>query len=666
MLLIIFLSFILFNFRIASKISNKSFDEILLTGFAIQCLSIICSGYILSAVKLWDNAYCWSVLPFFISYSCYLFFRNVVYLPAQIHSSAFKLIGSGIQQLHEIYKQQRKTEKTLFACIFIGASIVTISQLFLMFYLPPNEWDSMTGHLNRILYFVQNHSTAHFIGTNWNIDTYPKSFSSIQFYPFLMSGFNEHWFKLPNLSAFWMLFVGSYAILKQLQIPFKVRILSASLLIFTPILLIQSTTTDTDIVLGSYLVCGLYFLIRFARTKEVYYIYFTSLVFAIAMSHKITFVFAFPSLAILIGYACLIHRDKMNIKHLKHVLLSAILFLLVSLPTGYIANIVHYGHPIGPNTATKHQSIERAGNFSNLILHGSKNVARYFFDLLNFDGLRNIQEVEIGQEFINQHFRNLDTLFNWGLETSKVFTIVPFNYTRKFEFYNGTPIYGSIFLLIIIPAIILLLLKKRPTFYYVFFLAFVLHFLALAYTAAYDPWKGRYMISSLVFLLPISSLFFNQFVSKNRYSLVLGLYIIIIASAFSTILFHSRSAFLSSHHLPTIWGKTRMELLTVSRPDITKAYARFDQIVPQDATVALATINDDYEYPLWGSLFTRKLIPINPFEQGLQSIPKEATYLFFSKNVIKPISTDIRLGTDTTIKEHIIVRGEDYYLRKLK
>ena len=109
-----------------------------------------------------------------------------------------------------------------------------------------------------------------------------------------------------------------------------------------------------------------------------------------------------------------------------------------------------------------------------------------------------------------------------------------------------------------------------------------------------------------------------------------------------------------------------MELLTVSRPDITKAYARFDQIVPQDATVALATINDDYEYPLWGSRFTRKLIPINPFEQGLQSIPKEATYLFFSKNVIKPISTDIRLGTDTTIKEHIIVRGEDYYLRKLK
>jgi hypothetical protein len=109
-----------------------------------------------------------------------------------------------------------------------------------------------------------------------------------------------------------------------------------------------------------------------------------------------------------------------------------------------------------------------------------------------------------------------------------------------------------------------------------------------------------------------------------------------------------------------------MEHLTVSRPDITKAYARFDSIVPRDAIVALATINDDYEYPLWGKEFRRKLVPINPFEKGLQPIPTEAGYLFFSKKVIKPLPNDIRLGTDTTLNEHIIVRGEDYYLRKLK
>jgi hypothetical protein len=87
--------------------------------------------------------------------------------------------------------------------------------------------------------------------------------------------------------------------------------------------------------------------------------------------------------------------------------------------------------------------------------------------------------------------------------------------------------------------------------------------------------------------------------------------------------------------------------------------------VPQDATVALGTINDDYEYPLWGNKLTRKLFVLNPFEQGLRPIPKEAQYLFFAKSVIKPQLGDIRLGTDTTMKD-MITRGEDYYLRKLK
>lgn len=666
MLYIVFISFILFNYRIASKISNKNFDEFLITGFIIQAGSLILSGYLLSLVNYWHSAIAWSIIPFFVSYLIYLFFKNIVALPSLDHRSSFKLVGLSIQQIHEVYKQQRKSEKFLFACIFIGISVIAVTQLFLFFYLPPNEWDSMTGHLNRILYFNQNHTTAHFIGTNWNIDTYPKSFSSVQFYPFLMTGFNEHFFKLPNFSAYWMLFVGSYAILKQLKVDFKVRLLSSCLILFTPIILIQSTTTDTDIALAAYSVCGLYFLFRYLSSKQFYYIYLFTFSLSIALSHKITFVFMLPSIAILLLYV--IHHNYLAIqyRHLKHFIFSFLFILLVSMPTGYLANILHYGHPIGPETATKHQSIERAGTLSNLVVHGSKNMARYFFDLLNFDGLRNISFIESGQEKVNSLFRYLDTHLNWGLESAKTFTIVPFNYTRQFDFYNGTPIYGSIFLFIFIPSIFFLLTRKRPLIFYLFLIGFLLHFSALAYTAAYDPWKGRYMISSIIFLIPISTLYFDRIVMANTYKRVIPIFVIVILSAWCTIAFHGRSALFSTKGIPTIWNKTRMQILTISRPDITRAYEKFDSIVPQNAIVALGTMNDDYEYPLWGEKFSRKLIPINPFEKGLQPIPQDAQYLFFSKRVIKPLPSDLRLGTDTTLREHIIVKGEDYYLRKLK
>lgn len=666
MLLIVFISFILFNYRISSKISNTNFDEFLITGYIIQAGSIILCGYLLSAVNLWHSPFAWSIIPFLTSYGIYLFFKNVVYLPDSLHQSSFKFIGRSVQQIHEVYKQQRKSEKILFACIFVGILVISFSQFFLFFYLPPNEWDSMTGHLNRILYFVQNHTTNHFVGTNWNIDTYPKSFSSIQFYPFLMTGFNEYFFKLPNFSAYWMLFIGSYAVMKQLNIEFKVRLLSASLLLFTPIVLIQSTTTDTDIVLGAYLVSCLYFLFRYLNSREVYYIYLFGFTLALSFSHKITFIFALPSIGLLLIYVIIKQYKYVKWQHLKHFLLSSFFIIIITLPTGYIANILHYGHPIGPDTATKHQSIERAGNLFNLLIHGSKNLVRYFFDIINLDGLRNIDFIEKIQEGINERFRYIDAFFHWNLESSKVYTIIPFNYTRQFEFYNGTPIFGILFISILLPSILVLFLKRRDSFNYILFGGFMIHFAALSFTAAYDPWKGRYMISSLVFLLPVSNLFFGRIVRNKKYIFIIPIYLLIIASAWSTILFHGRSAFISTHHLPDIWKKSRMELLTVSRPDITKAYQRFDELVPENAIVALGTINDDYEYPLWGKNFKRKLIPINPFEKGIQQIPKEAEYLFFSKRVIHPLPTDIRLGTDTTYSEHIIVKGEDYYLRKLK
>jgi hypothetical protein len=340
------------------------------------------------------------------------------------------------------------------------------------------------------------------------------------------------------------------------------------------------------------------------------------------------------------------------------------------MPTGYLSNYVNYGHPIGPKTATQHQSIERAGNLYNLMEHGTRNLIRYQFDLLNLDGLRNIDFVEKSQKKIKVYFLRIDQKFNLGLENETSFTIIPFSFNRRLEFYNGTPIYGIIFIIFCIPS--LLYLRKRNTkrIYYYFFAAYIFHLIALAYTAAYDPWKGRYMLSTLVFIIPIIA---NWLTKKQLFQTnQLGKIFLILSSllisltGLSTILLHLRALPFGTNVKQSIFSMTRIEALTISRPDISKAYANFENLVPENATVALGTVNDDYEYPLWGPNFSRKLIPINPFEQGLQEVPQEADYLFFAKSVIKPQSGDVRLGTNFNLSEGVIVRGEDYYLRKLK
>ena len=65
-----------------------------------------------------------------------------------------------------------------------------------------------------------------------------------------------------------------------------------------------------------------------------------------------------------------------------------------------------------------------------------------------------------------------------------------------------------------------------------------------------------------------------------------------------------------------------------------------------------------YEYPLFGDGLTRRILPINSFQNGLKPIPKSAQYMLFSSDVISPQDSDVFLGHDRL--------AGDLYLRTLK
>lgn len=643
----------------------------MMTAFLIYACSLTLTGYSLSLVNFWHSPFFWGFLPFFTTYLVFILFRNFEFI--ENRRSTFKLIGSNIQKISEEVKNSSLFQKRFFQLLFSFLFLVFACLLVVFFVSPPNEWDSMTGHLNRLLYFIQNKNLNHFIGTNWNIDTYPKSFPNHQVYPFLLMGKNEIWFKFHNLSSYIISAFAFYGIMKRLGFAFKTRLVIASFYLLIPISIIQATTTDTDIVLACYLALFVYYILSYFDKFEKRYILLSALTFSIALAHKITFVFSLIPVCLILVYFIWVNRKSQPFRHWKYIISSYLLTITFLVgPCGYISNIIHYGHPIGPKEATSHQSIERAKTFENLVKQGTRNYIRYVSDILNPDGLRNINEVELINKKWKSTLRSVDRSLGLRLEDEKDFTIIPFSFDRRDLFYNGTPIIGILILLFLF-SIIYLPFEQNKTqrrILGVFFLAFLVHIAALAYTAAYDPWKGRYMQSSFVFLIPIGGVLVERIISRQKYLTPFSSMIFLLlvgSSAIFTVLLHKRALLINYDGEKTIFKQSRIERLTVSRPDITRAYSNFDILVPKDATVALATINDDYEYPLWGPHFTRKLIPINPFTKGLQTIPKDADYLFFASSVIVPQKGDIRLSKHNyTNIERIVVPGETYYLRKLK
>lgn len=665
MSLIYFISFILVLFRISSKVSNRTFEELFILFYVFYSGIVISTGFILSEFSLLDKRFFWVIITLLIAGIISIGFNSPQLKIPSREDSAFKLVGRNIQTFHLKFLSLNVFEKLISILFFGSFCIILFVQLILFIYVPSNEWDSMTGHLNRILYFLNDHTFSKLIGTNWNNDTYPRAFSAVQLFPFIFNNMNENWFKFQNQLSYIIVGISIYGSLKHLNFNKKIRLISSFICFFLPNILLQSYTTDTDIVLAAYLGSCIYFLLSFYKNNYKRDIYLFSLSFCLGLAHKITFVYAFPGLGLIILFI-LYHRKKQLGKILLNAGISILIFgFILVVPTGYLANYQKYQDFIGPKSATQHQSFQRAGGPEKLLKDGSRNFIRYQIDLLNPDGLRNIESIE---KLNYALFDKLKTLDCFNLEKEKNFTIIPFSFHKRFEYFNGTPNLGLFYLLLGIPGILFLFFRRQKNkLLYLFFFGFLFHLMALSYTAPYDPWKGRYMISSVIFLMPISALSVGFLLKNSIYHKVLLFLItlIIILTGLFAMIFNFRNPIIDYHGKESIFKMNRIEKLMQGKPDLIPAYLKFEELVPKNAVVALGTISDDFEYPLWGKEFKRRLVLINPYEKGLQPIPDEADYLFFNSGLISPQNGDIYLGRDSTAVG-IIFDGPDFYLRKLK
>lgn len=718
MTVVYLLSLFLFLFyvgRLSARIARRSLTEWLLTTFLLGAGSVILTGFVLSALRLTDNSFAWAGSVFVTATVLGTALIRLTALansgsPASQsdpfthrHFSVSLLIRDRLQTFGQWFgggptSRLSAYSKFLFSTLFVTLAIIAVTNLLLVLFTVPNEWDSMTGHLNRVMQYVQRGSMRHFGGTNWNMDTYPKSVCTLQIYSFLMTGRFENGFKFIHHLSYWTAIVAVFGIVQRIgQLTRGSASLSASFLCalayaLLPDFLMQAITTETDIVLTAYLGVLLYMLFTYKQTAstgraDARYLWLAGMVFGIAFGHKITFALLLPSVFVVMIYTVFLrspHPRPLSpwVRGKRVLQLGAAIVVgvcLWTLPTGYLKNIEVFGHPIGPPTALKHQSVERAGSLGNLLEQGSRNVVRYGYDHVNLDGIRNLEPGATVNRIMRSPLVALENKLHMRLDEETNFSIQPFAFDRKFVFYNANPYWGVFGFGLILPLLLLVLtgiVRSTPHLFLGF--ALILHFAALSYSAPYDPFKGRYFIETGLFgILFLSLLFLHprttvDLPGRTLWKSYVGL--ITVLGCVSAVL----GVYLNIRALPFGWtapdGKTypsafasdRIRQMAVGRPDIYVPYKRFDELVPDTATVALGTINDDYEYPLYGPKLSRRLITINPFEQGLKPVPTEADYLFFAKSVIQPEPGDIRLGTDTTMGSAMIVPAEDYYLRKLK
>ncbi len=388
--------FLIYTAHLASRIARPSLSEWWLTTFLLGAGSVILTGFVLSALYLTANTLAWGLGVFVTATVVGGLLHWLSGRPAAFSVPA--LLADRRKVGTDWFYALPPYLNIIFSVLLLTLGVIAVTNLLLVLFTVPNEWDSMTGHLNRVMQYIQRGTMRHFGGTNWNIDTYPKSVCTLQIYGFLMTNRFENGFKFIHHLSYWTAIVSVFGIVQRIsqlttgKANLTAGFFCALVYALVPDFLMQAITTETDNVLTAYLSVVIYMLFTYRQTRDNRYLYMAGRAFGMAFGHKITFALLLPSVFVIMIYTVFL-SDSLAITVGRTLRLAGAIVVgvgLWTLPTGYLKNIEVFGHPIGPPTALKHQSVERAGSLKNLLEQGSRNLVRYSYDHVNLDGLRNL------------------------------------------------------------------------------------------------------------------------------------------------------------------------------------------------------------------------------------------------------------------------------------
>jgi len=225
--------------------------------------------------------------------------------------------------------------------------IIVISgiTLYIALKAPPNNFDSMTYHMARIPHWIQNQNIRYYPTSiprqNYSL---PLAEFSILHLQLLSKG--DHFANSIQWFSFLMAILSSSLIAKQLKLSPQGQWIAGALTATLPMAILQSTSTQNDLVVGLFCLVFAYFLGKLARKPSLDSAIFTALAMGLALGTKGTAYIYCAGIGLGIGGFALFGKNWQEIKRLS-MSYGMIIIIALTLNTGiYLRNWQLYRHPL--------------------------------------------------------------------------------------------------------------------------------------------------------------------------------------------------------------------------------------------------------------------------------------------------------------------------------
>jgi len=649
------------SFLISRVLKPSGAVEFTLFYFTSFTGQVIASGYFLSSTGDLDKLSRWSLLSVFGLFAV----LALVLLNGGFSRICLRRVRRpNISALKIWCSQLSLFEKILLFPPLATVVLLGLVNLGVVLFSAPHNVDSMTFHLPRVAYYIQHGNLNYYHAGYWCQVVHPKNSTLLTLYTYLVTGRNENMTQMVQFISYWIAIFSVYGISRRIGNNVVSSLFSSSVFALLIECLMQSVTTQNDMLIAAYVGVVAYLFFAFRETRERKYLVVAGVNVGLVIGVKASALLAFPSLLAL-GIYVLHARPWTSvtpmIRNSAVFLTSSFLAILVfALPSGYLENYARFGHPIFPESVRSTVSFE-GESVGYIMKNGSKNALRYAFDFLSFDGLPPVEGIREMQSLMRKFPAKVVRSLGIDLETTEA--------VRGGFYYEEGPLshedvsYWGIFGFGLIWIVVFLLavgIVKSPAGR-ALSIAAILFLLVESYAGFYDPWRGRrFMIAAIFSTSAIGCCL------TSRPNKAFGAYLVVIVflgclSAWTAVLFRVNSPVLPVRYKTdplierskaSIFSMDRLGQLTRNKPQYYEPLKRYEELTPEDAVVAVCLPGGSYEYPLFGKGLTRTIIPICSYYDGFQPIPQNAQYLLYSREYISFDTTDIHLG-------------EGWYLRKL-
>jgi len=501
-----------------------------------------------------------------------LLFLNFFLIIKKIKNNFFKRIASFIK-------------KEYFSIILILISFTVLFSLSIK--VLPNNWDSMTYHLPKIMHWLQD-KNLNFYPTHNLRQLYLSPFTEIvQMYFYVIGNNNPYFFNLVQLFSTFLiipiLFSISTTFFKKTNF-----ILITVMLLTLPETILQSTSTQNNIFLALIIALFYYFYIRYIKNKKNLELLFSAIALGLAIYTKGTAYF-FLFIPILLFNIKLLFE-----KNFKEIFKSFILFtLFIFLINGlfFWSNFKLF-KTVFPQQKPFIQNNE-IYSLKQFISNLSKNIAMQLFNANNYLNKEIYNGVVKLHKFINFDVNDIRT--TWF--RTKFY--IPTEIELHNEDMASNPIH---FLLFLISSLYFIFNKKilrKNTVFYIFNLSIFLSFILFSTILKWQPWHTRLIQPLLILSVIPISIFIENINLLNFFKLFLISFLI-----FNSYKYYFYNA--SKPILPisnSIFKKDEISQLLANRPFEKEAFMKFNSYLKDIDKNELKKVGiiggDDYEYPIW-------------------------------------------------------------------